>query len=89
MAASSTTLSRTRSVGGQLVYEFHDPGEDVVVKVIKNKMETWAYVNANGNGSYSIHLIEKQAMKQDVLADASNDSEEGRALNRRVELVKQ
>jgi outer membrane protein OmpA-like peptidoglycan-associated protein len=42
-----------------------------VVKVIKNKMETWVYVNANGNGSYSIHLIEKQAMKQDVLADAS------------------
>jgi outer membrane protein OmpA-like peptidoglycan-associated protein len=34
-------------------------------------METWAYISANGNGSYSIHLIEKQAMKQDVLADAS------------------
>ena len=60
-----------KSVGGQLVNEFHDPGEDVVVKVIKDKMETWAYVNANGNGSDSIHLIEKQAMKQDVLADAS------------------
>ena len=64
-------INAARSVGGQLVYEFHDPGEDVVVKVIKNNMETWVYVNANGNGSYSIHLIEKQAMKQDVLADAS------------------
>jgi outer membrane protein OmpA-like peptidoglycan-associated protein len=64
-------INAAKSVGGQLVYEFHDPGEDVVVKVIKNKMETWAYVTANGNGSYSIHLIEKQAMKQDVLADAS------------------
>ena len=64
-------INAAKSVGGKLVYEFHDPGEDVVVKVIKNSMETWAYISANGNGSYSIHLIEKQAMKQDVLADAS------------------
>ena len=34
-------------------------------------METWAYISANGNGSYSIHLVEKQVMKQDVVADAS------------------
>ena len=64
-------INAAKSVGGKLVYEFHDPGEDVVVKVIKDNMETWAYVTANGNGSYSIHLIEKQAMKQDVVADAS------------------
>ena len=64
-------INAAKSVGGQLVYEFHDPGEDVVVKVIKNNMETWAYITANGNGSYSIHLIEKQAMKQDVVTDAS------------------
>ena len=63
-------INAARSVGGKLLYEFHDPGEDVVVKVVKNNMETWAYVSANGNGSYSIHLIEKQAMKQDVVADA-------------------
>ena len=65
-------INAAKSVGGKLVYEFHDPGEDVVVKVIKNNMETWAYITANGNGSYSIHLIEKEAMKQDVVADASN-----------------
>jgi len=64
-------INAAKSVGGQLVYEFHDPGEDVVVKVVKNNMETWAYITANGNGSYSIRLIEKQAMKQDVVADAS------------------
>ena len=64
-------INAAKSVGGQLVYEFHDPGEDVVVKVVKNNMETWAYISANGNGSYNIHLIEKQAMKQDVVADAS------------------
>ncbi len=64
-------INAAKSVGGQLVYEFHDPGEDVVVKVVKNNMETWAYITANGNGSYSIHLIEKEEMKQDVVADAS------------------
>ena len=65
-------INAAKSAGGQLVYEFHDPGEDVVLKVVKNNMETWAYVTANGNGSYSIHLIEKQAMNQDVQADASS-----------------
>ncbi len=65
-------INAAKSVGGQLVYEFHDPGEDVVVKVVKNNMETWAYITANGNGSYSIHLIEKQSMNQDVVADASS-----------------
>jgi len=64
-------INAVKSVGGQLVYEFHDPGEDVVIKVVKNNMETWAYLTANGNGSYAIHLIEKQSMRQDVLADAS------------------
>lgn len=58
-------------VGGQMVYEYHDPGEDVVLKVVKNNKETWAYVSANGNGSYAIHLVEKESMKQEVVADAS------------------
>ena len=65
-------INAAKSVGGQLVYEFHDPGEDAVVKVVKNNMETWAYISANGNGSYSIHLIEKQSMNQNVVADASS-----------------
>jgi len=65
-------INAAKSAGGQLVYEFHDPGEDVVVKVVKNNMESWAYVTANGNGSYSIHMIEKEAMKQDIVADASS-----------------
>jgi len=63
-------INAAKSVGGKLIYEYHDPGEDAVVKVVKNNMETWAYITANGNGSYSIHLIEKQLMNQDVVADA-------------------
>ena len=64
-------INAAKSIGGKLVYEYQDPGEDVVIKVIKNGMETWAYVTANGSGAYSIHLIEKEAMKQDVVADAN------------------
>lgn len=64
-------INAAKSVGGQLVYQFSDPDQDVVVKVVKNGMETWAYISASANGSYAIHLIEKEAMKQDVVADAS------------------
>lgn len=64
-------INAIKAIGGQLVYEYHDPGENVVLKATKNGIETWAYVEANGNGSYSIHVVEKQAMKQDVVANAS------------------
>jgi OmpA-OmpF porin, OOP family len=65
-------INAIKKVGGQLVYEFQDPGEDVVLKVIKNGTEVWAYITANGSGSYSINLVEKQAMNQDVVADANS-----------------
>ena len=61
-----------KKVGGQLVYEYDDAGENVVLKVVKNGTEVWAHVYASANGSYNIHLIEKQAMNQDVIADANS-----------------
>jgi len=61
-----------KKIGGQLIYEYQDAGENVVLKVVKNGMEVWAYINASGNGSYTIHLIEKRAMNQDVIADANS-----------------
>jgi OmpA-OmpF porin, OOP family len=62
-----------KKIGGQLIYEFEDGGaENVVLKVVKNGMEVWAHINASSNGSYTIHLIEKQVMKQDVIADANS-----------------
>ena len=65
-------INAVKKIGGQLVYEYQDPGEDVVLKVIKNGMEVWAYVSANGSGTYGIHLIEKQVMNQDIVADANS-----------------
>jgi OmpA-OmpF porin, OOP family len=62
-----------KKIGGQLIYEYDDGGtEYAIMKVAKNGLETWAMVAGAGNGMYSIHVIEKEAMKQDVVADASS-----------------
>jgi hypothetical protein len=78
--------------------------------------ETWIAVYPGAGARYELHIVEKEAMEQEVVADAvvealatehgiardrlapggvgplapvaPNDSEAGRALNRRVELVK-
>jgi outer membrane protein OmpA-like peptidoglycan-associated protein len=61
-----------KKIGGQVVYEYDDAGPNAVLKVVKNGMEVWANVYASYNGSYNIHIIEKEAMKQDVVADANS-----------------
>ena len=62
-----------KKVGGQLIYEFEDGGiQNVILKLIQNGQEVWAHVIASGNGQYSIHIIEKQLMNQDVIADANS-----------------
>jgi len=61
-----------KKVGGQLLYEWEDGGsQNVTMKLIKDGKETWAYVYAAGN-TYNINIIEKEAMEQDVVADASS-----------------
>lgn len=61
-----------KKIGGQLIYEYEDGGsQNVVIKLVKDKKETWAYVYAAGN-TYNINIIEKEAMGQDVIADASS-----------------
>jgi outer membrane protein OmpA-like peptidoglycan-associated protein len=62
-----------KKVGGQIIYEWEDGGYQCsVMKLVKNGMETWAYVESAGNGMYAIDIIEMQTMKQDVIADASS-----------------
>jgi OOP family OmpA-OmpF porin len=62
-----------KKIGGELIYEYEDGGvQYVVLKILKNGQETWAHVSASSNGTYSIYLIEKQVMGQDVVADASS-----------------
>jgi OmpA-OmpF porin, OOP family len=61
-----------KKIGGQVVYEWNDPGPYATMKVVKNGMEVWATIAASYNGSYNIQIIEKEAMKQDIVADASS-----------------
>jgi outer membrane protein OmpA-like peptidoglycan-associated protein len=62
-----------KKIGGQLIYEYEDGGSQyAILKVVKNGMEVWAHVTASNNGTYSLNIIEKQAMNQDVVADASS-----------------
>jgi OmpA-OmpF porin, OOP family len=62
-----------RKIGGQLVYEFEDGGvQNVILKIVKETNEVWAHITSSSNGQCSINIIEKQAMKQDVAADANS-----------------
>jgi outer membrane protein OmpA-like peptidoglycan-associated protein len=62
-----------KKIGGQLIYEFEDGGsQNVILKLVKNNLEVWAHVSAASNGTYSVSIIEKQTMSQDVVADASS-----------------
>jgi outer membrane protein OmpA-like peptidoglycan-associated protein len=62
-----------KKIGGQIVYEFEDGGiEYSIMKLVKNGQEVWVQVNGGGNGMYSINIVEKKAMDQDVVADANS-----------------
>jgi OmpA-OmpF porin, OOP family len=66
-------VNAAKAVGGKVLYVYDDGGvEHVILKVAKNNAEVWAAVEAGGNGMYKIFLIEKQAMNQEVVADASS-----------------
>lgn len=62
-----------KKIGGKLIYEFDDGGTQYsILQLIKDKKEIWAQIAGAGNGMYSIYVVEKQAMEQDVSADASS-----------------
>lgn len=62
-----------KKIGGKIIYEFEDGGiQNTIVSLVKDKMEIWAHIMAAGNDQYSISVIEKEAMAQDVSADASS-----------------
>ena len=62
-----------RKIGGQIIYEYEDGGTQYsIMKLSKNGAEVWAMVVAGGNGMYTINIIEKRTMNQDVVADANS-----------------
>jgi OmpA-OmpF porin, OOP family len=66
-------LNAAKAVGGTLVYEFEDGGiQNITLKVVKNNTEVWTALEARGDGMYKINIIEKQLMKQEVVANAAS-----------------
>ena len=66
-------MNAAQSIGGKTVYEFEDGGTQyVTLQVVKNNAEVWVEVQGAGNGMYKVNIIEKQAMKQDVVANAES-----------------
>lgn len=62
-----------KKIGGQQVYQYEDGGYQIVIlKLTKNGQEVWAQVVAAGNGYYTLDIVEKQAMEQNVIADAAS-----------------
>ena len=61
-------INAAKAIGGQQVASFRS-GWASVVKVVKNDMETWVYINAY-NEEYHLIMVEKQLMEQDVTANA-------------------
>jgi OmpA-OmpF porin, OOP family len=63
------------AVGGKKVYEYEDGGvQNVILSVKKDNKEVWAHITGGeaGNSQYQIHIVEKELMKQEVVADASS-----------------
>jgi outer membrane protein OmpA-like peptidoglycan-associated protein len=66
-------VNAAQAAGGQKVYEFEDGGiQYVTVKVVTNGTEVWAHVVGGSNGMYTVTVVAKDAMNQDVVADAAS-----------------
>lgn len=60
-----------QAAGGQTVYEYEDGGARyITLKIVKGGTEAWAAVEAGDNGMYKVHVVEKKAMSQEVVANA-------------------
>jgi outer membrane protein OmpA-like peptidoglycan-associated protein len=61
-----------RTAGGQVVWDFINGSNEgeATLKLHKSGSEVWIYVNAYA-GEYSLDIIEKQAMTQEVTVDAA------------------
>lgn len=68
-------INALKKIGGTVVKELEDGGTNyVVIKLVKNGKEIWAQISSGGGSNYSLDIVEKEAMTQDVVADASSMS---------------
>lgn len=65
-------VNAAAAVGGKVVVQFNDGGvEHVTLKIVRDNVEIWAHVEGYGS-QYSIRMVEKKLMRQDVVADANS-----------------
>jgi len=61
-----------RAIGGAQVYGFEDGGvEYSVIRVTSDNKDVWVEVSGANNGIYHLRMVERQLMKQDVIANAA------------------
>jgi OmpA-OmpF porin, OOP family len=64
-------LNAAKAIGGELVYEVVDGGVLYsTIKIVQGDTEIWAEVSGGGNDQYNVQVVEKQLMRQDVVASA-------------------
>jgi len=64
-------VNAAKAVGGAPVYEYEDGGTQYsIIRIVKEDKEVWAEISGANNGMYNVQMVEKQLMKQDVVANA-------------------
>ncbi|MEW6710791.1 MAG: OmpA family protein [Candidatus Riflebacteria bacterium] len=64
-------VNAAKAVGGAPVYEYEDGGTQYsIIRIVKEDKEVWAEISGADNGMYNVQIVEKQLMKQDVVANA-------------------
>ncbi|MBV5307216.1 MAG: OmpA family protein [Desulfobulbaceae bacterium] len=64
-------VNAAKAIGGGQIYEFEDGGTLYsIIRIVKEDKEVWAEVSGANNGMYNVQMVEKQLMKQDVVANA-------------------
>jgi len=75
-------VNAVKAIGGQVLHDNRwADNADVTLKVAKNGMETWVNIRVE-KGHYSLRIIEKQAMEQDVTANAESMAQSIKATGR-------
>jgi OmpA-OmpF porin, OOP family len=58
-------------IGGEMLCDVHGPYTATTLRVARDGRETWAEIQSNGDGQgYYVTIVERQAMQQDVVANA-------------------
>ena len=62
-----------KKIGGKVIWEWYDSGSGrTTLKVEKGGAEVWVEVGCNGSGYYTLNIVEKKLMDQDIVADANS-----------------